>query len=501
MKKLCSLGVLLLAFGLFTPTAFADDDLQSPTDVEGVEASAGNESATLTWEMATDNIGVTGYKIYYGLDSVSEDGGTYTFGAMETGDVLEYTVEGLENEVTYYFAMTAVDEAGNESVYYSEEVSATPEGEGEDVDAPYILSASALTEMVVEVVFSEDVNLPLEAASAFSIANLETDEEFSVLDAIVSGEDGSTVLVTTGTQEVDANYMITAGTGITDGAGNPIVSGTSDTAVFEGIAPIVEDEEEEETTEEETTEEDTEEHEASDEEDTESPEIDEVETTTSIEIVVTFDEAVVLPEDAVAAFEVIKADDDSVLEVISVTQDEDDDAVVILETAEQDAGEDYILTVTGITDEAGNELTNTFDRTASFKAITLDVADLIAPEDVTNFVAALMDSVTTSVELAWDASADTAGDLDHYNLYRSDDAEGANYGDATELAKEDTSYEATGLTEGETYTFKLTSVDESGNESLGMISVITLPETGAGLGAVLIATALGTGIVGRRRKN
>lgn len=486
MKK--SLAILALLFGFCVPTAFADDDLQMPSDVEGVEAAFGDSSVTLTWEMATDNVGVTGYKVYYGLDSVAEDGGSYTFSALEVGDVLTYTLEDLENDVTYYFALTALDAAGNESEYYSLEVSATPEGEGEDEDAPYIVGALALTDMVVEVIFSEEVIIPVDGASVFEILNLETDEALEVLDAYASEEDSSTVLVTTGTQEEGVSYMITAGTGVSDEAGNHIVSGTSDTAVFDGgVEAVVAEEEEEE------------EHDSADEEEADeaSPEIDEVESTSVTEIVVTFNEAVVLPEEDV--FEVTLSEDGSVLEVLSVTQDEDDLAVVTLETAEQSPGESYILTATGVTDEAGNELTNTFDRTASFEAVTLDIADLIPPEDVTNFLASLVDDVATSVELNWTASLDSAGDLDDQVLYQKEGE--ADYDDGTSLGASAASYEVDGLTEGMTYTFKLTTKDESGNESVGVISTITLPETGAGLGAVLLATVLGTHVLNRRRKN
>ncbi len=485
-NKIFSLAVIMLLV-LTVPLALAADDLQVPEDVEGLVAYPGDGEVTLEWDMTTDNVGVTGYKIYYGLDSVQEDGGSYTYDPIEVDDDLSYTVEDLENDVTYYFAMTALDEAGNESDYYSDEASATPTASTvEDTDAPYILSATATNNMLVEVVFSEDVVLPSEAVDAFDIVSLETDEELEVVDAYLSDEDESTVLLVTGEQEEGVSYMLTAGTEITDAADNAIVSGTTDTAVFDGgtEAESVADEDDEEDEEED--------EEETDEVDEDSPEINEVEATGLTEVVVTFDEDVVLPEDTTDVFVITLSDDDSVLEVVSVTQDEEDLAVVTLETAEMESGEDYILVVTGVTDVAGNELSNTFDRTASFDAQVLDIADEIAPEDVTDFLSSLSEDADDEVELAWTASENSEGDLADQLLYTDD-------GDGESLGMRATSHTVTGLEAGQTYTFKLTTMDESGNESEGVFTTITLPETGAGIGVVLLATALGTGYFRRKR--
>ena len=62
-----------------------------------------------------------------------------------------------------------------------------------------------------------------------------------------------------------------------------------------------------------------------------------------------------------------------------------------------------------------------------------------------------------------------------------------------------TEVEVSGLTPGNTYNFKLTTVDEEGNESEGMFAAITLPETGMGLG-LLVAGALGLSAVRNRRR-
>ena len=58
----------------------------------------------LSWTAATDNIAVTGYKVYKG--------------GVETslGNVLNYQVTGLTASTAYSFTVTAVDAAGNESI-------------------------------------------------------------------------------------------------------------------------------------------------------------------------------------------------------------------------------------------------------------------------------------------------------------------------------------------------------------------------------------------------
>jgi len=81
--------------------------------------------ATLTWNPPTTNVDGTeltdlaGYNIYYGTSS-----GNYTETAnLANPNTTEYTIDNLSPN-TYYFAVTAYDEMGNESDY-SNEVSKT----------------------------------------------------------------------------------------------------------------------------------------------------------------------------------------------------------------------------------------------------------------------------------------------------------------------------------------------------------------------------------------
>jgi hypothetical protein len=64
----------------------------------------------LAWD-PNDEDDLAGYKIYYGTSS-----GNYS-SSVDVGDTTEYTVAGLNDGVTYYFAATAYDTSDNESDY------------------------------------------------------------------------------------------------------------------------------------------------------------------------------------------------------------------------------------------------------------------------------------------------------------------------------------------------------------------------------------------------
>lgn len=92
------------------------NDTQAPTapgnlHVMGTPTSS---SVTLMWNPSTDNIGVTGYKIYRGT----------TLAGTVSGTTTEYTVSGLSASTSYTFTVRAIDAAGNESAA-SNSVSAT----------------------------------------------------------------------------------------------------------------------------------------------------------------------------------------------------------------------------------------------------------------------------------------------------------------------------------------------------------------------------------------
>lgn len=80
-------------------------DTTAPSAPTGLAVTARTEnSVSLAWSAATDNVGVTGYRVYGGATLVSSVLGT------------EHTVTGLAAGSTHTYVVKAVDAAGNESV-------------------------------------------------------------------------------------------------------------------------------------------------------------------------------------------------------------------------------------------------------------------------------------------------------------------------------------------------------------------------------------------------
>ena len=73
-------GSSALAATLATPVAPAagTKDATPPSDVATLSATTADHTVMLTWSAATDETGVTGYKVYYGTDEV-KSGNTATY--------------------------------------------------------------------------------------------------------------------------------------------------------------------------------------------------------------------------------------------------------------------------------------------------------------------------------------------------------------------------------------------------------------------------------------
>lgn len=81
------------------------------------------ESITLAWDPSPD-ADVTGYRIYYGTESRN-----YTFPFVDAGNVTQYTINDLDKDEIYYFAVTGWISGGRESPF-SPEVSTLSEFAG-----------------------------------------------------------------------------------------------------------------------------------------------------------------------------------------------------------------------------------------------------------------------------------------------------------------------------------------------------------------------------------
>lgn len=116
--------------------AGCDDDTHSPRDLtppaapRGLVSVTGDHTAYLSWLENTES-DVAGYRVY--MSDCARGPGCDYLRIGTTGDIA-FTVSGLTNGVTRYFAVTAVDYAGNESELSGdvppEDVFDTPRPEG-----------------------------------------------------------------------------------------------------------------------------------------------------------------------------------------------------------------------------------------------------------------------------------------------------------------------------------------------------------------------------------
>ncbi|MGC8912671.1 MAG: fibronectin type III domain-containing protein [Thermoplasmata archaeon] len=91
-----------------------------PSAPQHLVALPGNSSVTLTWQPPASDGGsaITAYKVYWGTSA-----GNYT-NNVTVGNITSYTIPNLTSGQTYYFAVSAINAAGEGAK--SNEVSATP---------------------------------------------------------------------------------------------------------------------------------------------------------------------------------------------------------------------------------------------------------------------------------------------------------------------------------------------------------------------------------------
>ncbi len=89
---------------VLSPFASAPQDTEAPTTPTNLSTSNTTQTSTdLSWDAATDNVGVSGYEIY-------QDGNS-----LGTTSNTSFSVSGLTASTTYQFSVEAFDDAGNYS--------------------------------------------------------------------------------------------------------------------------------------------------------------------------------------------------------------------------------------------------------------------------------------------------------------------------------------------------------------------------------------------------
>lgn len=463
-------------------TAFAADT-KNPSDVVNIKGTAMNGAVKLTWDEATDDTGVAGYDVHYGLNTVTETGQSYDV-SKDVGDVTEYTVSDLENGTKYYFSVTAYDDAGNESLRWGKEIQVTPDADAAgDEEAPKVSKVEAMNEEEVKVVFSEEVVLPAEKPEeSFTIEDDENFTQLEVLKAEVDEDDDTkkTVILTTAVQTKDASYKLTVSVNIKDKSGNPVISGTSDTGLFKGSdleKPA---------------------------DDSDGPKVVNISAVDSEHIVVNFNEVIVLGIDPSKNFDIYDSTDNTKkLEILEVKRETNHEGVAnaaaFIKTSVQES-KTYSVTVIDVKDESGNAIAAA-NASGTFGGVLPSGGgdkDTTAPKDVAKLLAkGVLDAAKYDVALSWVIPTENVGDVVEQIIYKSMD-KGAKYDKEATLGGAATSHTVQDLEAGE-YWFKITQKDAAGNESDGTISKIILADTGPGV-VGLAVVSLGLGHLSRRRK-
>ncbi|MCS3679280.1 surface protein [Salinibacter ruber] len=113
--------------GTPTATLYRNGDTAVPDAVKSLTATAAPDTVSLTWS-ASDSPDVTRYRVYRdtaSIDSVAGPSGLAAYDSTAAGDTTLVDTSGMAGQ-RYYYRVTAVDSASNESSF-SPEASAAPE--------------------------------------------------------------------------------------------------------------------------------------------------------------------------------------------------------------------------------------------------------------------------------------------------------------------------------------------------------------------------------------
>ncbi len=211
MKNTYQLGLSILFSALFVGSAVAQ--IVAPPNVDNVQASVQDGKLVVTWDAVEDPAGISFYRLYYGRESIMDNGGNYDDFEQTADNQLTYTFPSLPSGPDVYVSVLAVNTGGMESDAFQSEAHVV-------LTAPASSSSEAQSS-VTSAVSSTSSALPmgqflLSKAEAKSLTGiiltfshaLDTTTQILPSDVIVLDQSG-TQLVVTGVELIGAQMRLT----------------------------------------------------------------------------------------------------------------------------------------------------------------------------------------------------------------------------------------------------------------------------------------------------
>ncbi len=130
MKRILPIILMLLGFSLLgceeNTTKYVEID-REPAAPQGVYSVTGDEAVYIYW-LPIREADFSHYRVFRSLDDIE-----YHFIGASPKGTEEYIDNNVSNGTTYYYAISAVDQGGNESELSHETVFDTPRPEGQDL--------------------------------------------------------------------------------------------------------------------------------------------------------------------------------------------------------------------------------------------------------------------------------------------------------------------------------------------------------------------------------
>jgi hypothetical protein len=465
-NKIISLLSLVTFTMGFAPMVVAQDAIASLPAVENLTVkSVGNESVTLTWDPVEE---AEDYILNHGTESGTVNG-VYNRGSQTIDNVTEYTINNLENDQEYFFAIIAHNSDNQVSTTYSNEVSATPSSEsGVDQSAtPFMANVEAPDDTTIQVTFSEPMVWPEDPIENITVVKRFDNSELGIELVTIVNE--TTLNLKTAAQAPGAEYSLTINEFFLDNEDNP-VDDDKRSKIFLGAISNEEIDNAGNATE---------------------FKVDNIVVVDATGIEIIFSRNIVLSDNPVLQFAIVRSDTPSdILQIQEIVKSELAGNKILIKTEPQ-LNVSYSMLIKDLVDAEGNPLPDD-NTTVSFVGYrsTTEI-DETAPEDVSNLQLEKLSEDGSSIKLTWDHSQNTNGDLKEYKVYTQE--AGGSFNLADSVPADVNEFTLQGLPTDGDFTFKVTALDDFSNESLGVVvnlhNELVISETGPGNLLLLLLAA------------